>query len=891
MSYLARNLCRTAPLFLLTMLWFVPLAAHAADADHLLFSEVVVLDRDFDTDSKYIEIYNPTEVEIDLSDIYITDATNSDAATGYHNIVTGQGAGGGSGSTDFHCRFPFGSAIAAGDTIVIALFGSDVYSTAYGHVPDFELYEDHYADPDSIPDMREAFPGGIGAGLGSNGLNSPDLRAEGETLVLYRWDGESDLVQDLDYIIWGSTLSVRLDKSDIEIDGPDTDNVTSTYADDTAVTAQQPIAGTFHYPSGSFRRLSADEGAEVLSGGNGFTGHDETSEDLPNTWESATDQHPPLAPATLFPPAPIVDSIGKSPVEPYLDYPVTVTANLLSYDTVSGVSLFYRVDGGSYTEVVGVSGAGWTMEIPGQSEGAVVDWYIIATGSGGGVTHYPVWAPIWTEQYTVGGPPAPDFTSVTVDPAAPFDSMPTNITISLESLMAVTGVSIFFRVDGGDYTEVVCTDLGDDVWNGEIPGQPEGAVVDWYMVATASSGGIAYYPTTAPDTPLTYTVTDVPTGPAHLLLTEVCVAGNPQEFIEIHNPMPYAVDLSNYYITDAIFNSGGQVYWNIVQPNPSQATVGGGDYTDFHARFPDGASIAAGDTITVSIPGSSSFLGAWGFKPNFELYEDEELEEAAADSVPEMLPVFPGSINGSADPTLSNSGEVVVLYYWDGESDLVTDIDIFLWGATWTPQTYHTFTKNGESRDGPDADAVATAYNPETVVVNQDPFPTTHSGGQSFQRIDPDEGSEIQIGGNGVGGNDELSENLSVTWDIDDGAPSGPPVKLGNELILYVPARTFLPRLGEEFPINIVSKSFNQTSLRIFDLEGRLVVTLYDSRFDGFASTSDSDPKDYPWDGRDSNYELVPAGMYVVHLSCVNPRTGELDVKTAPVVVATRLSR
>ncbi|MFH1843388.1 MAG: hypothetical protein ABIF77_09270, partial [bacterium] len=90
MSYLARNLCRTAPLLLLTLLWIWPLTALAADADHLLFSEVVVLDRQGDTDTKYIEIYNPTAVEIDLSDVYLTDATNSTSAIGYHNIVTGQ---------------------------------------------------------------------------------------------------------------------------------------------------------------------------------------------------------------------------------------------------------------------------------------------------------------------------------------------------------------------------------------------------------------------------------------------------------------------------------------------------------------------------------------------------------------------------------------------------------------------------------------------------------------------------------------------------------------------------------------------------------------------------------------------------------------------------------
>ena len=37
-----------------------------------------------------------------------------------------------------------------------------------------------------------------------------------------------------------------------------------------------------------------------------------------------------------------------------------------------------------------------------------------------------------------------------------------------------------------------------------------------------------------------------------------------------------------------------------------------------------------------------------------------------------------GSVNGQGG--LSNGGEVVVMYTWDGSSDLVTDVDYAVWG-------------------------------------------------------------------------------------------------------------------------------------------------------------------------------------------------------------------
>ena len=79
MSRFSRFLCWPALLWALVAGGVWPAApAAAADADHLILSEAVVLIRVPITDgSKFVEIVNPTATEIDLEEYYLTDATNS----------------------------------------------------------------------------------------------------------------------------------------------------------------------------------------------------------------------------------------------------------------------------------------------------------------------------------------------------------------------------------------------------------------------------------------------------------------------------------------------------------------------------------------------------------------------------------------------------------------------------------------------------------------------------------------------------------------------------------------------------------------------------------------------------------------------------------------------
>ncbi len=272
-------------------------------ADHLLISEVVVTP----TEGEYIEIHNPTGNPIALADYYLTDGTNMAAARFYYNIVLSPQTGSDSGyQSDFHIRFPANATIAAGAYQVISVAGSTAYQTTYSAAPTYEISDDPSGTggsggtggaggaggggPDNIPDMLEAYSGSIGS--------NPGLTDGHEVVVLYRWDGTQDLVEDVDYVLWGDK-SESVEKNGISIDSDfDSDSTTSAYLNDTIKANQAVCATASHTAGNSYSRIDDTEGTESGSG-NGITGDDETSENLDVTFDECVVS--PLAAATSCP--------------------------------------------------------------------------------------------------------------------------------------------------------------------------------------------------------------------------------------------------------------------------------------------------------------------------------------------------------------------------------------------------------------------------------------------------------------------------------------------------------------------------------------------------------------------------------------------------------------
>jgi hypothetical protein len=236
-------------------------------------------------------------------------------------------------------------------------------------------------------------------------------------------------------------------------------------------------------------------------------------------------------------------------------------------------------------------------------------------------------------------------------------------------------------------------------------------------------------------------------GQDHLLITEFSNRPNTplnNEFVEIYNGTGATVDLSNYYLTDAPYQ-GDNDYVNIVD----------GTFTpigyDFLAKFPDGATIENGQYIVVAVKGGD-FNTTFGFDPDFELLSQ-------SDTVPDM--VAPGTDFIASNTGFTDASEVMVLFYWDGASDLVQDIDYLVWG-----DTEEAVDKTGVKKDGPDADTDSTSYLPDTPFASQILLKSLsstrlHTDGMTLQRTALMEVGETLTGGNGITGHDETSEDLA----------------------------------------------------------------------------------------------------------------------------------
>ena len=268
-------------------------------ADHLVFSEVVLTP----SDGEYVQITNPTANDIDMSDYYLTDATDG-SGNAYYNLPSGSGYWSGSGF-DFICRFPAGYSLAAGTSMKVSLRDNESYVNTYGESADLSLNED----------LLDAINGSSTKGNAS----TPKLDNTSETLVLFYWDGTSATVKDVDYLLWGGN-SYGIDKSAV-----------TGYQSDTPVSSQSFMA--VHATNEKLIRAeNAGEGSESQSSGNGITGHDETSEPLSDTWITASliSSKPDITGLSLSPGSPTTEDI--------LSFEVTVTddegvaAVLLKYE-------------------------------------------------------------------------------------------------------------------------------------------------------------------------------------------------------------------------------------------------------------------------------------------------------------------------------------------------------------------------------------------------------------------------------------------------------------------------------------------------------------------------------------------------------------------------------
>jgi hypothetical protein len=292
---------------------------------------------------------------------------------------------------------------------------------------------------------------------------------------------------------------------------------------------------------------------------------------------------------------------------------------------------------------------------------------------------------------------------------------------------------------------------------------------------------------------LLFSATSIPTSShaqSHLLLSEIGLAPAGCEFVEIYNPTNAAISLDNYYLAD---NSH---YATLPAATPNL------DAGDFIVRFPAGSAIQPKALLVIALN---------GMEFNTLLSATADFEVVASSAAADMLTI---AVNTVA--TFTNTGEGVVLFYWDGASDLVKDVDIMEVG---TPTAANKISlKTGLAVDGPDSDAVTSTYLYDFGSLP--PQKSTPGAGVTTKRIALETDFENGTGGNGIGGHDETSEVTWFTWDSIFSAPDPDTLAIiGNQLGIQE-----LPDICSIFPnpftdhITFQNSSTEPTTLVIYDL-------------------------------------------------------------------------
>ncbi len=217
-----------------------------------------------------------------------------------------------------------------------------------------------------------------------------------------------------------------------------------------------------------------------------------------------------------------------------------------------------------------------------------------------------------------------------------------------------------------------------------------------------------------------------------LLLSEITLAPTGSEYIEIVNPTAFAVPLANLYLSD----NGN--YFKLPAGAPT-LTSG-----DFLIKFPANDIVPAHGVITVALGSSAAFHTAFGADPTYSIADGNV------------------TIVTSMSPSLTDSGEVVVLFQWDGTASVVHDVDLMIAG---TPTSGNTIvSKSGYPQ-------LTSSYKTDSnSIAAQVGAP---SSGFSTKRIMLETGHETQTGGgNGYSGDDETSEATGMTWDSTFSAPT-----------------------------------------------------------------------------------------------------------------------
>ncbi len=133
-----------------------------------------------------------------------------------------------------------------------------------------------------------------------------------------------------------------------------------------------------------------------------------------------------------------------------------------------------------------------------------------------------------------------------------------------------------------------------------------------------------------------------------------------------------------------------------------------------------------------------------------------------------------------------------------------------------------------------------------------------------------------------------ITDTTGESYSIPENAPDDDVMSYSYKVtslkaILNIPAKPFDPYAGEKFPIEFAAETGNKAILRIYNAEGKLVLTPKNIIVPHPGIST------YEWDGRDKDHKLLPLGLYICYLEVVDTDTGKKKSAKAPIVIGAPL--
>ena len=93
-----------------------------------------------------------------------------------------------------------------------------------------------------------------------------------------------------------------------------------------------------------------------------------------------------------------------------------------------------------------------------------------------------------------------------------------------------------------------------------------------------------------------------------------------------------------------------------------------------------------------------------------------------------------------------------------------------------------------------------------------------------------------------------------------------------------------IPTLGERLDYSYSFPSDSRVTVRIFDLDGKLVTSLIDKHYTDAGTVSRVEGQS-EWNGRDHLGQIVAPGTYLMHIEATSWLSGHSSFDIAPIVV------